>query len=340
MRVVSEDAGEEIAAEPSVAHAAHGSHASHATPHAASHGTPRVRVAFQGARGAYSDEAIEAHWHGDAEPVPARDCADVARAVLAGEVDFGLLPLENTLAGSVTAGYDALLTDGVTVVGEVVLPIHHCLVGHAGATPETLRAVASHPVALAQCRAFLARHPHLEARTASDTAGAAKAVAERGDAHVAAIASRGAARRYGLAVLATGIEDRDDNQTRFVAIARTGGGSAEVAAHAVPAGTPARTAIVATLLDQPAALLALLRPFAEAGLNVGVPVVRPTGDPWKYWLVLEIEHGAGDPRLDAALDAVRAAGMWARVLGTFAEVARGGARRDLSGARGGHDAHA
>jgi prephenate dehydratase len=293
---------------------------------------PRVRVAFQGTRGAYSDEAIEAYWRGGAEPVPARDCAEVARLVVAGEVDFGLLPLENTLAGSVTAAYDALLSDGVTIVGEVVLPIHHCLVGHPNAHPETLLAIASHPVALAQCRAFFGRHPHIEARAASDTAGAAKAVAERGDRRVAAIASRGAARRYGLAVLADGIEDREDNQTRFVAIARTGDAAA---APALAAGAPARTALMVSLLDRPAALLELLRPFADQGLNVGVPVVRPTGDPWKYWLVLEVEHPAGDPGLDVAIDAVRAAGMWVRVLGTFAEVARGGARRDLAAAHAG-----
>ena len=316
MRVVTEDAHPDVAVAP--------------PPRAA-----RVRVAFQGARGAYSDEAIEAHWRGDAEPVPARDCAEVARLVVAGEVDCGLLPLENTLAGSVTAGYDALVADGVTVVGEVVLPIHHCLLGLADAAPETLVAVASHPVALAQCRAFLARHPHVEARAASDTAGAAKAVAERGDLRVAAIASRGAARRYGLAVLAAGIEDREDNQTRFVAIARADG-----APRAIADGTAVRTALVATLLDRPAALLELLRPFADVGLNVGAPVLRPTGDPWKYWFVLEVEHAAGDPRLGAAVDAVRAAGMWVRVLGTFAEVARGGARRDLSASRGGDDARA
>lgn len=325
MRVVTEDAHREgdVAVAPP---------ASSASPRAA-----RVRVAFQGARGAYSDEAIEAHWRGDAEPVPARDCAEVARLVVAGEVDHGLLPLENTLAGSVTAGYDALLTDGVTVVGEVVLPIHHCLLGLADATPEALVAVASHPVALAQCRAFLARHPHVEARAASDTAGAAKAVAERGDRRVAAIASRGAARRYGLAVLAAGIEDREDNQTRFVAIARA---ESAASSRAIADGTPARTALVATLLDRPAALLELLRPFADVGLNVGAPVLRPTGDPWKYWFVLEVEHAAGDPRLGDAIDAVRAAGMWVRVLGTFAEVARGGARRDLSSTRGGDDARA
>ena len=150
MRVVTEDAHPDVAVAP--------------PPRAA-----RVRVAFQGARGAYSDEAIEAHWRGDAEPVPARDCAEVARLVVGGAVDYGLLPLENTLAGSVTAAYDALLTDGLAIVGEVVLPIHHCLLGLPGAASERLTAVASHPVALAQCRAFLARHPHVEARAASDT---------------------------------------------------------------------------------------------------------------------------------------------------------------------------
>jgi prephenate dehydratase len=289
----------------------------YASAPAASPTGARPRVAFQGERGAYSDQAVAAHWAGGAESVSARDCAEVARLVVAGEVDYGLLPIENTLAGSVTATYDALLTEGVTVVGEVVLRIRHCLLAHPGAEPATLVAVASHPVAIAQCRAFLRRHPHLEARAASDTAGAARAVAEGRDRRVGAIASREAARRYGLAVIASGIEDRDDNQTRFVAVARGGG----AAPNELAPGTRARTALVATVIDEPAALVRLLLPFADAGLNVGAPVARPTGEPWTYRFVLEVDHAAGDPRLDAAIDAARSAGMTVRVLGTFARAA-------------------
>lgn len=274
------------------------------------------RVAFQGEHGAYSEEAVAAWWAGAADPVPSRECADVAAAVAAGAVDYGLLPVENTLAGSVVAAYDALAAaPGLVVVGEVVLPIHHCVLGPPGATLASLRAVESHPVALAQCRRWLADHPWVEARAAYDTAGAARAAAERGDVRVGAIAGRGAARRFGLAVLAAEVEDRPDNQTRFFALARAGD---VLAARPVPAGAPARTALLAVTDNAPGALLRLLEPVAAAGLNLSKLESRPTGEPWTYRFILEVEHDGGDARLAAALAGVRAAARELRVLGTFA----------------------
>ncbi|GJG89282.1 prephenate dehydratase [Gemmatimonadetes bacterium T265] len=274
------------------------------------------RVAFQGEHGAYSEEAVVAWWDGAATPVPARECADVAAAVAGGAVDYGLLPVENTLAGSVVATYDALAAaDGVAVVGEVVLPIHHCVLAPAGATLASVTTVESHPVALAQCRRFLADHPWIEARAAYDTAGAARAVAERGDARVAAIAGRAAARRFGLAVLAADVEDRPDNQTRFLVLARAGD---PLAGRPLPAGAPARTALLAVTENAPGALLRLLAPLAAAGLNLSKLESRPTGTPWTYRFFLEVEHAAGDARLPGALGAVTAAARALRVLGTFA----------------------
>jgi len=279
-----------------------------APPHA------RPRVAFQGDHGAYSEEAVAVHWRGEASAIPSRECADVAAAVERGAAEYGLLPIENTLAGSVAATYDALAeAAGVVVVGEVVLPIHHCLLALPGATLESLTVVESHPIALAQCRRFLARHPQLEAYPAYDTAGAARQVAARGDARHAAIASRAAAAHFGLAVLATSIEDRPDNRTRFLAVA------CEPAV--LPGGVPARTALLATTENVPGALLRLLEPVAGAGLNLSTIESRPTGTPWTYRFFLEVEHAAGDPRLAAVLHALRSAATSLRVLGTFARSA-------------------
>ncbi len=277
------------------------------------------RVAFQGEHGAYSEEAVAAWWGGAAVAVPARECADVARLVESGAVDHGMLAIENTLAGSVLAAYDALATAaGVTVVGEVVLPIHHCVLAPPGADLASLSTVESHPVALAQCGRFLADHPHVDARAAYDTAGAARAVAARGDPRCAAIAGHGAAERFGLAVLAANVEDRPDNQTRFLVLAPASAGRIVNVAAALPEGAPARTALIAVTDNVPGALLRLLAPLAAAALNVSKIESRPTGVPWAYRFFLEFEHAAADPRVDDALAAVRGASRELRTLGTFA----------------------
>lgn len=275
-----------------------------------------ARVAFQGELGAYSEEAVRQYWcHGNVEPVPARTCADVARMVERGEVDFGLLPIENSLAGSVVATYDALAhSRDVWVVGETTLPIHHCLLALPGAVLEDVRVVESHPVALAQCGRFLDAHRSLTARAAYDTAGAALEVSMARDLERAAIAGRGAAERFGLVVLVADIEDRPDNQTRFLALSRTPAQPTE--------GLPAKTAIMATTPNTPGALYRLLGPLAEQGINMSKLESRPTGEPWTYSFFLEIEHEFGPTEVARALNALRAVATELRVLGTFERTVR------------------
>lgn len=269
------------------------------------------RVAFQGELGAYSEDAVRRQWcRGNVEPVPARTCADVVRMVERGEVDSGLLPIENSLAGSVVATYDALAQSrDVWVVGETTLPIHHCLLVLPGAVLDEVRVVESHPVALAQCGRFLGAHRRLMARAAYDTAGAALEVSMARDLERAAIAGRGAAERFGLVVLAADIEDRPDNQTRFLALSRT-------PAEPSP-GSPAKTAIMATTQNTPGALYRLLGPLAEQGINMSKLESRPTGEPWTYSFFLEIEHECCPTELTRALGALREVATGLRVLGTF-----------------------
>lgn len=272
-----------------------------------------VRVAYQGERGAYSEMAIATRWRA-ARPVPRRECVDVVRAVTSGAAELGLLAVENTLAGSVLPSWDALVSCGdVTATAEIVLGIHHCLLAPPGATLSTIRRVDSHPVALAQCRRLFERHPHLRPRAAYDTAGAARAVARAGDPRRGAIASRAAAEHYGLEVLAADVEDRPDNQTRFLAVA---GGAA--ASAPVPAGTPARTILSFGTANVPGALVRVLAPLAEERLNLSSILSRPAGDPWSYRFILEIEHAAGDPALARALCAIERVAGACRVLGTVA----------------------
>lgn len=178
--------------------------------------TNTMRIAFQAERGAFSEEAIIACWGPDVELVPQRECMAVARRVEAGHADAGVLPLENSLAGTVHLSYDALLACGsLHATGEVVLRIRHYLLAPAGASLRTLRQVESHPIAPARCRRFLDQYPELEVRPAYDTAGAAQVVAEAKDPSRAVIASLTAAGYYGLDMIAGDIQDRDDNQTRL-----------------------------------------------------------------------------------------------------------------------------
>lgn len=180
-----------------------------------------LRVAYQGEPGAFGEQAIARRWGRAAEPLPVPTFAAVVAAVESGEAALGVLPVENSIAGPVAAAA-AILADAagrVRTVGALRLPIRQLLLGVPGATLAGVRTVESHPVALAQCGAFLARHPEMRAVPAGDTGGSAGAVARAGDPRRAAIAGEAAAARYGLAVLAADVQDRPDNRTRFVIVA-------------------------------------------------------------------------------------------------------------------------
>jgi prephenate dehydratase len=181
-----------------------------------------VPVAYQGAPGAFSEDAITSFFTGrETIRLPQREFEEVRAAVLRGAAAFGVLPIENSIHGDVTASLDTYRAGGLEIVGEVTCPIRLCLLAPAGARPERIRRVLSHPVALAQCREFLAGMPLLEAVPFYDTAGAAREVSGLGERTNAAVASHRAAARYGLDILAENIEDRTDNRTRFMIVVRS-----------------------------------------------------------------------------------------------------------------------
>lgn len=280
--------------------------------------TTPARIAFQGELGAFSEEAIR-NLDGHAVPIPCREFIDVAQAVESGDVDAGMLPIENTLAGSVVGSYDALTAcESLHVVAETVVEIHHCVLAPRGAALAALATVESHPVALAQCTRWLRSHPAITARAAYDTAGAARDVAQRADPRAAAIAAHGAAARYDLEILASDIEDRSDNQTRFLMVAR--------APRAPGGAVAARTALLITTPNVPGALLRVLEPLAANGINMSKLESRPADEPWHYRFFLELDHPASDPSLATALDELRGATESLRVLGTYARWLAGRAR--------------
>jgi prephenate dehydratase len=274
-----------------------------------------MRVAFQGELGAFSDEAVRVFFGAVAEPVACREFADVAAAVVRGEVAFGLLPVENTLAGSVVAAYDVLATQPLEIVGEVVTPIHHCVLGLPGSELDALTRVRSHPVALAQCTRFFSAYPRLQAVAAYDTAGAARDVVAGGDLSLGAIAGRGAAERYGLTVLAADVEDRPDNQTRFLVVVPRGADFGALLPRR-PGGAM-KTALLAETANAPGALVGILAPFAARGINLSKLESRPTGEPWRYRFLIEIDADArGDDAAEALGEASRHASRL-DVLGSF-----------------------
>ena len=268
--------------------------------------TDSKRTSFQGALGAFSEEAVRILVPGST-PVPRPTFEAVVRAVEEGEDPWGVVAVENTLAGAVAEAYDALEAGDVSVVGEVAIPIRHCLLGVKGAAIERLREARSHPVALSQCKGFFARHPTIRSRAVYDTAGAAEEVAAEGDPTVAAIASRRAGERYGLDVLQADLQDRDDNQTRFYLIAR----------HRSPAQSgPFKTACVAELENRPGALHQLLGVFADRGLDLSHVASRPATSPWTYRFILEFGHDTAAEGA-AAIGEAKAISASLRVLGMF-----------------------
>jgi prephenate dehydratase len=263
--------------------------------------------------GSFSDEAALAAFGDSCDRVAFRDARQTLRALAAGEIERAVLPIENSLAGSVMTTYDAILAEPETrAVGQVVLPIHHCVLALPGAALEDIHIVQSHPVALAQCRSFFERHPRIRQIASYDTARSAIEVAQSRDTTMAAVASIRAAERYGLSVLARDVEDRHDNSTRFLILSAPTE-AAEIAGLA-------RTMLLYATINEPGALLRTLEPLAARGMNLSKLESRPTGTLGTYRFVAEFEHAGGT---GAARDAIREVAPWTlelRHIGTWVQV--------------------
>jgi prephenate dehydratase len=266
-----------------------------------------MKVAYQGEPGAYSERAVVALFPG-ADAMPCDTVRIVFSRVTSGEADFGVVPLENSQAGSVNETYDLLLhTSLLKIVGEALVRVDHALLGVRGARLEGVRRAFSHWQALAQCEEFLASL-HIEAMPAHDTAGAARLVAEREDPQDAAIASVEAASRLGLIVLAERIQTEKENFTKFAVLGTEDPGL----------GEPDTTSLVMAVLDRPGSLLGALQPFAERGINLHKLESRPRrGKAFEYLMYVDVMAPGGSPELEAALKEVEDHTSMLRVLGTY-----------------------
>ena len=275
-----------------------------------------MTVAFQGVAGAYS-EAAAARLYPDATPAPYDTFESVFTAVESGSAEAGVVPIENSLFGSVHANYDHLRTHKVHVEVGRFLRIRHCLMAPEGATMEAIRTVHSHPQALGQCKDYLSDAlPQAKSVAAYDTAGAARDVAAKSDPAHAAIASRPAAREYGLRVLAEGIEDHERNYTRFLGI-RAG----EAEDHVHPQAN--RTSVVFALRKNvPGALFKSLAVFALRELDLCKMESRPQfGTPGQYLFYVDVAASYANTSLHRALGHLRELTTEQKLLGTYHEAA-------------------
>jgi prephenate dehydratase len=276
-----------------------------------------IRVAFQGEPGAFSEAAAVQLLGEEITTVPRPTFDALFAAISEGAADALLVPVENSLAGSVVRVYDLLVESDLTITAETILPIEMNLIAMPGTSLSDVRLVSSHPMALAQCERFFAAHPQFKRTPAEDTAGSVREMMARGDKSSAAIAARRAAEHYRATILAERIQDNTENFTRFVLL-RT---PADVAS-ATRAPDAHKMSIALRLAHRPGALLAALEPFARHGANLLKIESRPIhGSPWEYQFFLDIETDSA-PRLQTALAEVRKATSALRVLGLYPAAAR------------------
>jgi len=273
-----------------------------------SHPTIKTRVAFQGERGAFSEEAAVKLLGEEIQLVPRPTFESLFVAIDEAAADYLLAPVENSLAGSVHRSYDLLLESSLHIAAEVIIPIRHHLIGCAGASFDAIESVESHPVALAQCERFFAAHPQLQRIATEDTAGSVAKVVERGDPTRAAIAGIRAANIYGGTVLRGNLEDHAENYTRFVLL--TSLNSETFGAD--------KLSLVMKLPHKSGALHRALQPFADRGIDLLKIESRPIkGRPWEYHFYLDLQASTNDEKVIEALTELSERAAEVRVLGCY-----------------------
>jgi prephenate dehydratase len=296
----------------------------------------KMRVAFQGEPGAFSEAAAVQLLGEQITTVPRPTFDATFRAISEGAADALLVPVENSLAGSVVRVFDLVLESNLAIVAETILPIEMQLIAVPGASISEIRTVSSHPMALAQCERFFAAHPGLKRVPAEDTAGSVREVLTRGEKSFAAIAGRRAAERYDGVILEKNIQDNTQNYTRFVLLVPSAQSSdeADTAQSASPGATDImvelgirqraadissnllKMSLAFRLMHRPGALLAALEPFANHGVNLLKIESRPIhGHPWEYQFFVDLQ--AQMESLKKAMDDLAKVTSHLRILGAY-----------------------
>ena len=274
-------------------------------------GKQTVKIAFQGEKGAYSESAVYKFFGESVEVKPCRDLAEAFESVDKQETQFGVVPVENSLEGSVNQTYDLFLKYDLKVCGEVIIRVSHCLVANIETTLKQVKTIYSHPQALAQCRNFLERSGW-ELIPTYDTAGSAKMLKEKALKDAAAIASEKAAELYGLKILAREIEDTPNNYTRFFVLSKDDS----------PKTGNDKTSIIFAAAHKPGSLYQALGEFAKRGISLTKIESRPTKQtPWEYNFYLDFEGHRSEPRCIEALEALKEYSAFIKILGSYPKAA-------------------
>lgn len=264
-----------------------------------------LRVAFQGEMGAYSEAAAIAFFKDSIKTIPYSTFHEALESTEAAKSDYTVLPVENSLEGSVGESYDLLLTTKLHATGEIYHRIRHCLIGFEGL--DSIDTVYSHPQALGQCRRFIQEH-HLKAVPTYDTAGSVKILLELKKKNTACIASRRAAEIYNVPVIREGIEDNLNNYTRFLVLSNK--------EH--ERTSKDKTSIIFSIKHVPGALYNVLEKFHAGNINLTKIESRPTRTtPWEYNFYVDFEGNQNDKNIEEALEKIRPNTIFLKILGSY-----------------------
>ncbi|MCD6452795.1 MAG: prephenate dehydratase [Dehalococcoidales bacterium] len=266
-----------------------------------------IEVAFQGEAGAYSEQAAQQFFGVSVTTKPYETLDEVFKAVEQDKTQFGIIPVENSLEGSISRSYDLLLESQLKVCGEIELRITHCLIANAGARLDLIKRIYSHPQALGQCKTFL-KHLNCELIPTYDTAGSVRMIKEQGIIDGAAIASAEAATIYGMKTLTCEIEDNPNNFTRFFILSEK---------DSPPSGND-KTSIVFSVKHKPTALYNFLTEFITRGINLTKIESRPTRQrPWEYNFYMDFEGHREDKISQEVLEALEERSLFLKILGSY-----------------------
>ena len=264
-------------------------------------------VAFQGERGAYSENAVFQFFGSKVQVKPCMDFRDVFESVRRGGVAAGVVPVENSLEGSINQNYDLFFSYDLNVCGEVIVRVEHCLIVNPGTNIDQIKSVYSHPQALAQCRSYLEK-AKWEIIPTYDTAGSVKIIKEQKLTNAAAIASERAAELYDMQILARDIADNKENYTRFFVLSKEDS----------PATGKDKTSIIFSAKHEPGSLYKALGEFAKRNINLTRIESRPTKKTaWEYNFYLDFEGHRTDPKCAEALKALEKHAIFVKVLGSY-----------------------
>ena len=266
-----------------------------------------MKVAFQGERGAYSESAVYQFFGSTAQVKPCKDFRDVFESVKTQEVQAGVVPVENSLEGSINQNYDLFFNYDLKVCGEVKVKIAHCLIVNPGTNIDQIKMVYSHPQALAQCRSYLEKSKW-EIIPTYDTAGSVKIIKEQKLLNAAAIASERAAELYNMQILARDIADNKENYTRFFVLSKD---------DSPPTGKD-KTSIIFSAKHEPGSLYHALGEFAKRNINLTRIESRPTKKTaWEYNFYLDFEGHRTEPKCAEALKALEKYAIFVKILGSY-----------------------